>query len=451
MSLIGSTRNCAGTLLQSFGLVCFQSILTPKDFRTAAKQTGCAPKKERPLVPEVVSWLMMLVALHTESMTQGLIRTWSWVRSVCPQLPETCISEEAFCQARGQLPLQFWRALWKCLQGRYEQRFASVMRWKGIFRVLAGDGSEVELPRTPLLVSFFGCPKGSKGKSRQPQGRLVALCSVFTGFCLSFMLVPLRFSEHTALRHLIRRLKINDLLLLDRGFFSYATIWRITDQGAHYLMRLSNQMAGFAQRMRRLGPHQWAVRFRPSPSSRCKYPGLPVEIPCRLIKYQRPGFRPSWLVTSLMDAEQHAREELIDLYHRRWSIETIYREWKHGLDIQNLRSHTPAGIVKEIHAQLLLSNLVRWIMTEAAEGTDQTPIDLSFLTTLSLVKNTIWMMIQTRYTYSSKLYTQLLAQIRQAKIRKRPGRSYPRPRDGKIKNKGYGYYQQPTRIVRKSA
>ena len=191
--------------------------------------------------------------------------------------------------------------------------------------------------------------------------------------------------------------------------------------------------------------------FRPSTYSRRNCPDLPEELICRLIRYQRPGFRPSWLLTSLTDTDLCTREELIDLYHRRWSIETIYREWKHSLDIQNLRSQTPRGILKEVYAQLMLGNLVRWTMTEALEGTDQTPVNLSFLVTLTLVRNAVGKIIRRRTVDYAQLSARLLAQIRMAKIRKRPGRSYPRPQDGKIKNKGHGKYQKPARIMRKSA
>jgi len=211
-------------------------------------------------------------------------------------------------------------------------------------------------------------------------------------------------------------------------------------------MRISNQAAGFGKRFQRLGSDDWLVRFRPSPASRRKFPELPGELIYRLIRYQRPGFRPTWLLTSLLDTRLCPRDELVDLYHRRWSIETIYREWKHGLDIQNLRSHTPLGILKEVHAQLMLSNLVRWIMTEATENTAQTPLDLSFLTTLTLAKNTVATLFLSRARDRRKLHQQLLTEIRAAVIRKRPGRSYPRPGDGKIKNKGKGKRQLPARL-----
>ena len=154
------------------------------------------------------------------------------------------------------------------------------------------------------------------------------------------------------------------------------------------------------------------VRFCPSIYSRRNCPDLPEALICRLIRYQRPGFRPSWLLTSLTDTDLCTREELTDLYHRRWSIETIYREWKHSLDIQNLRSQTPRGILKEVHVQLMLSNLMRWIMTEALEGTDQTPVNLSFLVTLTLVRNAVGKIIRRRTVDYTELSARLLAQIR---------------------------------------
>ncbi len=217
---IGSHRDCASALLQRFGLAPFRTILSSQLFAAVAVETGCAPRRNRPLIPEVVSWLMMYVALQTTSMTQGLRQAWGLVRAVCPWLGNDHVSEEAFTQARAGLTLDFWRTLWDRLRCRYEQRFTSALLWKGVLRVLAVDGSDVQLPQGPILKRFFGCPKGPKGPSRRPQGRLVALCSVLTGFCLDFKLVPLRFGEHTVLRHLLRRIRLNDLLLLDRGFFS---------------------------------------------------------------------------------------------------------------------------------------------------------------------------------------------------------------------------------------
>ena len=173
---------------------------------------------------------------------------------------------------------------------------------------------------------------------------------------------------------------------------------------------------------------------------------MPWVLTARLLRYQRPGFCPSWLLTSLLDSQVHLHGELVHLYHRRWQIETIYREWKHGLDIQNLRSHTPTGVIKEVYAHLILSNLVRWVMTEAVQGLELRPVDLSYLTALTQVKNALLQMLRVDVGRLTAIYKQLLHDIRRARIRKRPGRSYPR-RSDTPRNRGNGKVQQPAKLI----
>jgi len=220
MSSIGFGCRNAATVLRNFGLVPFRTLLPPEVFVHAAEAGGCAPQRARPLIPEVVAWLMMYVGLHTVSMTQGLAQAWGLVRVICPTLKERGVSEEAFCQARNQLTLGFWRSLGVALGTAFEAKFDTALRWKGIWRVLAIDGSDIDLPNAPAVVRFFGRPGAVGGNAQRPQAKLVALCSVFTGFCFAFQLLTKRFTEHAAVAHLLRRLRSHDLVLQDKGFFS---------------------------------------------------------------------------------------------------------------------------------------------------------------------------------------------------------------------------------------
>ena len=389
-----------------------------------AAATDCAPVRVRLLTPEVVFWLMCSVAIQTASMTQGLSVAWGWflLAGVATRLKP--VTEEAFCLAREKLSLRFWRALWQVLCARFDARFGAQLLWKGL-RLLAIDGTEADVPNVPKLVRFFTRPRTQRGESKAPQGRLVAVVSMLTGFCVDFVFISRRFSEHCALRHLIPNLRPNDLLVDDRGFFSYAAMHRIPLQGAHYLTRAQYSVRKYARIIRTFGPGDYEVEFRPSKKTRKDTPGLPEVLRCRLIHFQIPGFRPSILLTSLLDPVQYPAEELVALYHRRWRIETIYREWKHVLNITNLRAHTPAGIVKEMHAHLMLSNLVRYVMCEACEGTGKTPLELSFLKALTAFKTAICRM-SVRGAPIAEIYSDLLDEIRGSPILQRPGRSYPR-------------------------
>ena len=231
MSLIGFHRRFALAVFQKFGLAPFRDILPPNVCNEAAHQAHCAPRRERPLIPEVVAWLMMYVGLQTTSMTQGLCRTWGLLRVACPWLHEHCVSEEAFCQAGKQLTLAFWRKLWEHLVSRFEARFAPSLLWKGIFRLLAIGGADVDLPNAPQIARCFGKPRNGKTEGRGPKAKLVTMCSVFTGFCLAFRLIAKPFTEPHALKHLMRYFRRNDLVLMDRGFFplcghlAYSPAW----------------------------------------------------------------------------------------------------------------------------------------------------------------------------------------------------------------------------------
>lgn len=211
-------------------------------------------------------------------------------------------------------------------------------------------------------------------------------------------------------------------------------------------MRIPATMARCAHVVQSLGPDDQLVAFSPCKATRQRDPHLPDQIMARLIPYQIPGFRPSWLLTSLLEPPICSREELIDLYHRRWQMETIYREWKHALNIQNLRSHSPSGILKEVFAQIILSNLVRWVMCDATRDTSLHPVDLSYVTALTAVKNALLCMLQSRPGRIAMMYQQLLWTIRSAVIRKRPGRSYPRFYD-QPQNKGHGTVSVPAKIT----
>jgi len=86
-------------------------------------------------------------------------------------------------------------------------------------------------------------------------------------------------------------------------------------------------------------------------ASSCK----PGTVRMRAIGYQRPGFRPGVLLTSLRDPKKYPAEELVPLYHERSEIELGYDEIKtHLLDRQEaLRSRTPQGVRQEVWGILL--------------------------------------------------------------------------------------------------
>jgi hypothetical protein len=72
------------------------------------------------------------------------------------------------------------------------------------------------------------------------------------------------------------------------------------------------------------------------------------------------------LVTTLLDPDTYPGEALIRLYHERWEIELVYREFKATmLSGRVLRSRTPEGIAQEIYAMLIGYQILRTSITDA--------------------------------------------------------------------------------------
>ena len=96
---------------------------------------------------------------------------------------------------------------------------------------------------------------------------------------------------------------------------------------------------------------------------------------------------------------------------------------------------------------LMLSNLVRWIMVDAVDGTEMHAVDLSYLTALTHVETTIYALSYVHPRQIRDLYQRLLERVRTAKIIKRPGRSYPRRLD-RPRDLGHGHIRKPARITK---
>lgn len=369
----------------------------------------------------------------------------------------TVVSEEAFTKARRVVSLDFWRALFTLLGERFEAAHAGCVRWKK-FRLLAIDGTEIKLPCWKRLAEHFGTAKNGKEK-QAPQARLVMLQFPLVRIPYRYELGPKRVGEKTLASRLIEHLLPKDLLLMDRGFWSYGLFWQIQDREAFFGIRLFKTAK--LKTLRRLGRKDRLVRYAPT-GRRWRKPGLPESIDLRVIEYQIKGFRPSAVVTNVLDPEVTTREDWVcltvesepgrrlgpGLYHRRWEIETTFFELKVSQGMKtNLRSRTPEGIAYEVAGHMLFYFLLRWMMVEAATAHGQNPLRLSFTQVLRELQDISQTLITaSRQRVSQVLLPRLLACIAEHLVPERPGRHYARPHDTKVRITGSGKRMLPSKL-----
>ena len=160
----------------------------------------------------------------------------------------------------------------------------------------------------------------------------------------------------------------------------------------------------------------------------------------RAIKYRRKGFRPSTVLTSLLDSRAHPASEVVALYHERWEIELGLDELKtHLLERQeSIRSRTPDGVRQEIWGIALAYNLIRVEMARAAAEAGVAPTRISFVAALSIIRVAL-LMSATPPLAPGKIPSRLLDMRRHLKLLLLPPRRSERvnPRAVKIKMSNY--------------
>lgn len=366
------------------------------------------------------------------------------------------ISEEAFAQARQKMPLNFFGALIRLLTAAFTAQHESLCRFCGL-RLLALDGTCVDLPDRGALGEYFGWASNGQGKHR-PQARLVMLQLALVRLPWRYALAPLKLGERLVGGWLLKDLSPKDLVLMDKGFWSFGLFHRIQKKQAFFAIR---RMGGVKfKRLRRLGHKDWLVQWTPS-NRKWKSKFLPKAMTLRVIEYRIKGFRPGAIVTNMLDARLISRAQWTQvacsepgrrleagLYHRRWEIETSFAELKVSQGMEaNLRGRTPQTIAYEVAGHVLLYLLTRWLMVQAAVKHGLNPLRLSFIETQrELSRMATLFVLADSPSAVGALLERLLDYIAEHRVPWRPGRSFPRPRDGKIKNKGRGKKVLPSRL-----
>ena len=153
---------------------------------------------------------------------------------------------------------------------------------------------------------------------------------------MAFDLVAHADERKVALTHL-SVLSDNDVVVYDRGYFSYAMLYEQIVRGIHPIFRLRTKASRAVDTFIASSDTDTIVEIIPSKANqtalREKYPDInckPVRL--RLVKYTVAGTT-YILGTTLFDRQKYTIEDLSDVYHSRWGIEELYKISKQIMSI----------------------------------------------------------------------------------------------------------------------
>ena len=329
-----------------------------------------------------------------------------------PRLARHKVTGSAYCEARGRLPL---KAL-QTLLTRATSKMAECVRHTGLWlghRLFVVDGSSFSMSDTKELQEHFG-QSGAQGKGCGfPTARWLALVHYGSGLFQKVLTAPLRMHDMSRVTQLHPELQAGDVLLADCAFCSFPHLALLISAAIHGILRAhqkrivdftpgrmhvgrkGNQGARGARPhsrwIKKLGPMDQIVEwFRPVACpewmSAETFSRLPASVRVRELRYKiaRPGYRVRevTLVTTLLDADRYTAADLAEAYGLRWTIETNFAHIKTTMKMDVLRCQTVRGVLKELTMFLLVYNLVRMTMLEAARRQDVAVDRISFVDAL---------------------------------------------------------------------
>jgi hypothetical protein len=295
-------------------------------------------------------------------------------------------SKSAISQARTRLGSQVMRQLAERVLRPLAAPGAPGAWYRGL-RVMALDGSCMDVADEVANAEYFGYPGASRGQSAFPQARLLGLVECGSHVVTAAEVAPYGHSEQAmAAKMLPAKLKPGMLVLADRNFYGFK-LWQLAcASGAKLAWRVKANLKLPVEQVLADGSYLGTVF---DSSDRHRSAGQVM----RVIDYTRqdsatPPQDRYRLVTNILEPAQAPALELAALYHERWEIEGVFDEFKTHLRANStvLCSKTPDLVLQELWGLLLAHFAIRQLMAQAAWPRGLDPDRLSFTHAVRVIK-----------------------------------------------------------------
>ena len=351
--------------------------------------TGKASQRERLLPAPAVVYYIMALALWREAPLEEVLRvvceglTWVGGR----QTHAVQASKSGISQARTRLGSEVMEQLAQRVLKPIARPQAKGSWYRGL-RLMALDGSCMDVADTPGNAQYFGYPASSRGDTAFPQVRVMALVECGTHVVTAASTGEYRMSEQEMATALLPAKLAPDMLVMaDRNFYGFK-LWKLAcASGAKLLWRVKSNL--ILKPEEELSDGSYLSTVYDSDDDRKRKRGMKVRVIEYTLANSATPVQDSYrLVTNILDPEVAPMLELAGVYHERWEIESVFDEFKTHMGASStvLRSKTPDLVEQELWGLLMAHFAIRQLMNEAAWEKELDPDRLSFVHALRVVK-----------------------------------------------------------------
>lgn len=348
--------------------------------------------------------------------------------------PPVSSGDGAYCRARRRLCSHL-------LSTALSVSAQAVQRLAPAFQLLGGrclkviDGSSVSMPDSASNQKAYPKIQSTHDGLGFPMMRLVVLFCLASGAIVSVLTGNLLTSELGLFYQMLPQLKVDDIILGDRGFGNFVVVALLQQLKIDFIGRSLRKVDG-RRRLRRLGRNDWLVQWKraPQPSailSPDQWTEFPKQLTVRIVRGSlwRKGYRlrQVTLVTTLLDPQLYPAQEILQAYLRRWRLEMCFDDLKTTMGMEMLRCQSPDMVQKEVLMYLIAHNLIRLVIVQAVQ-THHVPIErISFKGSIDALRQFSQAISQAPNKRKRRqLWDELLRTLTEDLLPERPARREPR-------------------------
>ena len=357
---------------------------------------------------------------------------WEQCRTLGIDLPQpTPVAASAFCNARAKLDEQVFKLLQ--VQILQQAKPDPGKLWQG-HRLLAVDGSKLNVPRQLIRADY----KVPSDNAHYPQGTVSCLYELKSKIPIDFDLANHADERKMALSHL-NALSETDVVVYDRGYYSYEMLYEHNQRQIHPILRLKINACSQVEAFANSDEIDTVVHMTPGQDKRAsirqKHPGLEFPtLAMRLVKYEAGGTG-YILGTTLLDQKKYPIENLSAVYHSRWGVEELYKISKQLMKVEQFHAHSERGVKQELFAHFVLITLTRLFANHSESGFNSHraandnaghAVKANFKNCLRTVARQIEALLLQQTNLLNETVNTIIASISTCRQKLRPNRSYVR-------------------------
>lgn len=233
--------------------------------------------------------------------------------------------------------------------------------WKGHL-LLAGDGSTLNLPSSKEIESNFGIYSTTSYRVNRSLARIFLIHDVLNDFVVNSQIATMDVGEKTMLNNGIENCKqLLGVFLLDRNFGYFSSLKHLIINQQDFCIRMSVGASNFTKKVMSDHRTDFIVEWHPSEKERktCRAHDVDwTSITVRVVKVVLNTGEVELLVTSLIDQQKYAPQDMKELYHLRWGVEECFKNLKPKMKIEYFGCKKTEGVLQEFYAHIFMVNII---------------------------------------------------------------------------------------------